>query len=147
VNVALHDDTITIFDTKYTHNFWRPATAIRAGATDGNPATDPDPNWLSYQATPPYLDYTCGLPNNTGAALEVLRRFFGTDDIAYTLTAAGITRSYTSLSQAAAEAIDARVFGGMHFRTGCVQGLRQGEKVGRFIILHALKPLSGNAAQ
>lgn len=51
VNVALHDDTITVFDTKYTYNFWRPATAIRAGATDGNPATAPDPDWLSYQAT------------------------------------------------------------------------------------------------
>ena len=143
VNVALHDDTIIIFDTKYTYNFWRPATAIRAGATDGNPLTDPDPNWLSYQATPPYPDYTCGLPNNTGAALEVLRRFFGTDDIAYTLTAAGLTRSYSSLSQAAAEAVDARVFGGMHFRTGCVVGVRQGEKVGRFVILHALKEIKG----
>jgi hypothetical protein len=145
LNLALHDDTITIFDTKYTYNFWRPATAIRAGASDGNPATDPDPNWLSYQATPPYPDYTCGLPNNTGAALEVLRRFFGTDDIAYTMTAAGLTRSFTSLSHAGAEAVDARVFGGMHFRTGCVQGIRQGEKVGRFVILHALKPLKGKA--
>lgn len=146
VNVALHDGTITVFDTKYTYNFWRPATAIRAGATDGNPDTAPDPNWLSYQATPPYPDYTCGLTNNTGAALEVLRRFFGTDDIAYTLTAAGAnTRSFSSLSQAEAEAVDARVFGGMHFRTGCVQGIRQGNKVGRFVILHALKPIKGKA--
>lgn len=143
VNVALHDDTVTVFDTKYTYNFWRPTTAIRAGATDGNPATDPDPNWLSYQLTPPYPDYTCGLPNNTGAALEVLRRYFGTDDIAYTLTASGLTRSYSSLSQAEAEAVDARVFGGMHFRTGCVVGIRQGEKVGRFVILHALKEIKG----
>jgi hypothetical protein len=145
VNLALHDDTITIFDTKYTYNFWRPATAIRAGATDGNPATEPDPNWVSYQTTPPYPDYTCGLPNNTGAALEVFRRFFGTDDIAYTMTAAGLTRSFASLSHAGGEAVDARVFGGMHFRTGCVQGIKQGEKVGRFVILHALKPLKGKA--
>ena len=146
VNVALHDSTITVFDTKYTYNFWRPVTAIRAGATDGNPDTAPDPNWLSYQATPPYPDYTCGLTNNTGAALEVLRRFFDTDDIAYTLThPTGLTRSFTSLSQAEAEAVDARVFGGMHFRTGCVQGIRQGNKVGRFVILHALKPLKGKA--
>jgi hypothetical protein len=143
VNVALHDDTVTVFDTKYTYNFWRPSTAIRAGATDGNPATDPDPNWVSYQLTPAYPDYTCGLTNNTGAALEVLRRFFGTDDIAYTLTAAGITRSYSSLSQAEAEAVDARVFGGMHFRTGCAVGIRQGEKVGRFVIQHALREING----
>jgi hypothetical protein len=144
VNLALHDDTITVFDTKYTYNFWRPVTAIRAGAGDGNAATEPDTGWTSYQATPPYPDYTCGLTNNTGAALEVLRRFFGTDDIAYTLTAAGGNqRSFSSLSQAGAEAVDARVFGGMHFRTGCVQGLRQGEKVGRFVIQHSLKEIRG----
>ena len=141
VNVALHDSTITVFDTKYFYNFWRPSTAIRAAATDGNPETDPDTEWVSYQLTPPYPDYTCGLPNNTGAALEVLRRVFRTDDIPYTLTAAGITRSYGTLSQAGAEAVDARVFGGMHFRTGCVVGLRQGERVGRFVVQHSLKSL------
>ena len=80
---------------------------------------------------------------NSGASFEVLRRFFETDDIAYTLTAAGLTRSFSSLSQAAAESVDARVFGGMHFRTGCVQGVRQGEKVGRFVILHSLKEIKG----
>jgi len=144
VNIALSDSSIAVFDTKYTYNFWRPVTAIRAGATDGNPATAPDPNWLSYQVTPPYPDYTCGLTTNTGAAVEVIRRFFGTDNIAYTFTAAGLTRSYSTLSQAAAEAVDARVFGGMHFRSGCVQGVRSGEQVGRFVIQHALKPLKKN---
>lgn len=137
LNIGQHDATVTVFDTKYTYNFWRPATAIRAGASDGNPDTAADMAWLSYQPTPPYPDYTCGLTNNAGAAFEVLRRFFGTDDIACTLTAAGITRSYSSLSHAGAEAVDARVFGGMHFRTGRVQGLKQGEKVVRFVILHA----------
>lgn len=139
INVALSDSSIAVFDTKYVYNFWRPVTAIRAGATDGNPDTAPDAAWLSYQATPPYPDYTCGLTTNTGAAVEVIRRFFRTDDIAYTVTAAGLTRSYSSLSQAAAESVDARVFGGMHFRTGCVQGVRMGEQVGRFVIQHALK--------
>ncbi len=116
-------------------------TAIRAGDTDGNPDTAPDPDWSSHQLTPLYPDYTCGLTTQTGAAVEVLRRYFGTDDIGYTFTAAGSTRSYNSLSQAAAEAVDARVFGGMHFRTGCVQGVRMGGHVGRFVIQHSLKPL------
>ena len=82
----------------------------------------------------------CGLTTQTGSAVEVLRSYFGTDDIAFSTSGAGMTRSYTSLSQAAAEAVDARVFGGMHFRTGCVQGVRQGEHVGRFVIQHFLKP-------
>jgi hypothetical protein len=141
LNMAVSDSAISVFDTKFAYNFWRPVTAIRAAASDGNPATEADPTWLSYQATPPYPDYTCGLTTNTGAAVEVLRRYFGSDDIGYTFTAAGVTRSYASLSQAANEAVDARVFGGMHFRTGCVRGVTQGEQVGRFVFLHYLKPL------
>jgi hypothetical protein len=141
LNAALSDSSIAVFDTKYTYNFWRPVTAIRAAGGDRNPATEPDPDWLAYQGTPPYPDYPCGLTANTGAAVEVIRRFFGTDRIAYTFTAAGLTRSYSTLSQAEAEAVDARVFGGMHFRSGCVQGIRLGEQVGRFVIQHALKEL------
>jgi len=141
VNMALSDAAVSVFDTKYAYNFWRPVTAIRAGGTDGNPATAPDPAWLPFQGTPPYPDYTCGLTTQTGSAVEVLRRFFGSDTIAFSTTGAGMTRSYTRLSQAAAEAVDARVFGGMHFRAGCVQGVRQGEHVGRFVIQHFLKPL------
>ena len=141
VNIALSDSSVSVFDTKYTYNFWRPVTAIRAGETDGNGATAGDPSWLPLLVTPLYPDYTCGLTTNTGAAVEVLRRYFDTDAIHYTFTAAGSTRSYDSLSQAAAEAVDARVFAGIHFRTGCVQGVRQGEHVGRFAIQHFLKPV------
>jgi hypothetical protein len=142
LNMALSDSAVSVFDTKYTYNFWRPITAIRAGDTDGNPATEGDPAWTSYQATPPYPDYVCGLPINAAAAVEVMRRTFGTDNLPYTFTAAGITRSFATLTQATDEAVDARVFGGMHFRTGCVQGVRQGEQVGRFVTLHALRPLT-----
>jgi len=144
LNIGSSDSTVSVFDTKYVYNFWRPVTAIRAGDTDGNPATQGDSSWSPLLPTPLYPDYTCGLTTNTGAAVEVLRRYFGTDDIAYTFTAAGSTRSYASLSAAAAESADARVFAGIHFRTGCVQGVRQGEHVGRFVIQHFLKPVKAN---
>jgi hypothetical protein len=142
INMAISDSAVSVFDTKYTYNFWRPVTAIRAGDTDDNPFTAPDSDWLSYQNTPPYPDYTCGLTNNTGSGFAVLRRYFGTDRIGYTLTTpSGITRSFKSLSQAGFESVDARVFGGMHFRTGCVRGLIQGGQVGRYAFNHALRPL------
>jgi hypothetical protein len=141
LNMAISDSAVSVFDTKYTYTFWRPVTAIRAGDTDGNPATEADAAWTSYQTTPPYPDFTCGLPINAGAAIEVIRRQFGTDRLPFTLTAAGLTRAYATLSQAGGESVDARVFGGMHFRTGCELGLRQGEKVGRFVAIHALKAL------
>jgi hypothetical protein len=144
LNMAISDGAVAVFDTKYTYNFWRPVTAIRAGDSDGNPATEADATWTSYQATPAYPDYTCGLTTFAGAAIEVLRRQFGSDELPYTFTAAGVTRSYASLSQAGAEAIDARVYGGMHFRDGCVRGLKMGEQVGHFTVQHVLKPLHPN---
>jgi hypothetical protein len=45
-NVSFADGVIAFYDAKYTYNFWRPVTAIRAAATDGNPETEADPNWL-----------------------------------------------------------------------------------------------------
>lgn len=140
INIGEADAAISVFDTKYRYNFWRPVTAIR-WADDGNPATAPDPDWLPYLVTPPYPDYTCGLTTSSNGAIEVLRRFFGTDAVAYTFTAAGLTRSFDSLSQAAQEGADARVYGGIHFRTGCEEGIRQGQKIGRYVALHLLKPL------
>ena len=92
--------------------------------------------------TPPYPDYPCALPSLTGAATSVLREFFGTDDIGFTVTfnaasvtlpepmpalpAKSITRVFTSLSQAAEEAQSARVYAGLHFREGCAAGGQQG---------------------
>jgi hypothetical protein len=141
INMALHDSAVSVFDTKYTYTFWRPVTAIRAGDTDLNPYTVPDPAWNSYLNTPPYPDYTCGLTTQTGAGLEVLRRYFSSDELPYTLTAAGATRSFARLSKAEAEAVDARVFAGIHFRTGCARGITQGRQVGRFVIQHSLQLL------
>lgn len=141
LNMAQSDAAVAVFDTKYYYNFWRPVTAIRQAADDGNPATLADATWLPYLSTntPPYPDYTCGLTTNAGAAAEVLRRYFGSDHLPFTLTAGGITRSYSSMSQAEAAAVDARVYGGIHFRTGCRLGIVQGEKIGRFAIQHYLQ--------
>jgi hypothetical protein len=146
INMAISDSAVSVFDTKYTYNFWRPVTAIRAGDTDGNSATDADTAWISFQNTPPYPDYTCGLPNNVASGLEVLRRYFRTDSLPYTqrLTsgpAAGLERSFSRLAEAEAEAVNARVYGGMHFRTGCERAKIQGRQVGRFVIQHSLRPL------
>ena len=50
---------------------------------DGNPATDPDPAWTSFIATPPFPDYVSGHSTFSGAAASVLAHFYGTDDIAF----------------------------------------------------------------
>ena len=158
LNIAQADALIANQTWKYTYNFWRPVTAIR-WADDGNPDTVSDPTWRPFLVTPPYPDYPCALPTATGAATEVLRQFFGTDDIAFSRTfdapavplpapmaplpAKTITRSFDSLSEAAAESQDARVYAGIHFREGCKAGARQGTQIARFVVRHELRPLKG----
>lgn len=147
MNIAVNDGLVATFRVKYHYNFWRPYTAIR-WVNDGNAATQPDATWTSYIVTPPYPDYTCGLPSTVGAFAGVLREFFGSDEVPYTFTASGlppaVTRSYTSLSQAADEAADARVFGGIHFRSGCEAAVKLGGKVGKFVFKTQLRPQRGH---
>jgi hypothetical protein len=158
LNLAQADALIANQTWKYTYNFWRPVTAIR-WADDGNPDTASDPIWRPFLVTPPYPDYPCALPTATGASTEVLRQFFGTDSVAFSRTfnapavplpapmtplpARMITRSFDSLSEAAAESRDARIYAGIHFREGCVAGVRQGTQIGRFVFRHELRPSHG----
>ena len=155
--MAIADSAIMVYDTKYHYRFWRPYTAIRWTGGDGNAATTADPDWTPFLPTPPYPDYTCGFTSASGAYFEVLRRFFGTDAVSYTYTAHApgvvlpapiaalppkdITRSFATLSQAVADTVDARVNAGIHFRSGCRLGAVHGAQVGRFDVLHYLRPL------
>ena len=145
VNFALADGYIAHFDSKYLYNFWRPVTAIRAGDTDGNDATAPDPAWTSLLVAPNIPDYPSGHSTVGAAAAFVLAQFFGRDDVSFETTSgapfAGITRSFASFSHAAQENADSRVFAGIHFRTACRDGVRLGGKVGRFVLNHSLKPV------
>src|SRR5262245_30862612 len=77
LNVAEADAAIAIWDAKYTYNFWRPVTAIRAADTDGNPATDPDPGWTPLLVTPNHPSYVSGHTGVCAAAAAALAAFFG----------------------------------------------------------------------
>ncbi|HEV2951119.1 MAG TPA: vanadium-dependent haloperoxidase, partial [Actinomycetota bacterium] len=83
LNIALTDGYIGTFETKYHYRFWRPVTAIRLADIDGNPATIADPTWTPLLPNPPIPDYDSGHAVEGGAASEVLRRFFGTDELSF----------------------------------------------------------------
>jgi hypothetical protein len=118
-------------------------TAIRAGDSDGNDDTLPDPAWSTLLNTPAIPDYTSTHSVLGGAPAEVLRRFFRSDHIAFTVTSgapfAGLTRSFTGFSQAAQENGDSRVYAGMHFRSAVTDGIAQGKRVGRFVFKSSLR--------
>jgi hypothetical protein len=145
VNLAMADGFIAGFETRYDFNFWRPVTAIRAGDTDGNDATIADPAWSTLLNTPAIPDYPSTHSVLGGAASEVLRRFFRDDDVAFTTTSgapfAGLTRSFASFSQAAAENGESRIYCGIHFRSAVEDGIKLGNKIGGFAFTHVLQPL------
>src|SRR6476660_5232811 len=70
---------IAAWDSKYTYMFWRPVTAIRAGDTDGNAGTDPDPSWTPFIATPPHPEYPAAHTTVGGSVLGFYTVWFGTD--------------------------------------------------------------------
>lgn len=135
VNVTIADGYIAGADTRYHYNFWRPVTAIRAGDVDGNDATVADTAWESYLNTPPLPDYPSTHSVAGGAAAAVLARFFGSDQVSFSMKSGppfpGITRSFGSFSQAARENADSRVYAGIHFRSACRDGIKLGDQIGR----------------
>jgi hypothetical protein len=143
LNMALADGYIAMVDSKNHYNYWRPITAIQTGDTDGNPDTTGDSTWTPLRPTPPNQDYVSGHSIEGGAAAEVLKQFFGTDEISFEDCGAALpagstcsdatptVRSYTRFSQAAAENAYSRILIGFHFRKSVEEGTEYGRKIGQ----------------
>jgi hypothetical protein len=158
-NLAAADAAIGCWNNKYHWNFWRPITAIREAATDGNPKTEADAAWTPLfdpstpvasppaLSTPPFPDHPSGHNCAAGAIVRTLQDFFGTDKLTFSATSAksGTTRTYHRLSDALEENIDARVWAGIHFRTADIQGAILGRKVANYLHRHDFQPLRRQA--
>ena len=138
LNLSFADGVIAFYDAKYTYNFWRPVTAIRAGDTDNNPGTLADPNWLPEVGnTAPDPSYPGAHAVISAAAATVLASFFETDQFAFNVTSEvlqGVDRSFTSFSTAAEEATMSRIFAGQHFSFDLTNGHDLGEQVAGFVV-------------
>ena len=146
------DGYISSLDTKLHYFTWRPVSAIHLAATDGNPNTTADPDWEivgfdpggasdhRYWPTPPLPDYTSAHATEGGAAAEVIKDFFGSDDFSFSVASTSYpsTRSFTSLSQAARENSLSRIYIGYHFRQAVMVGEQQGKNIGQWIFTHYL---------
>lgn len=138
LSVSSADAAIACWDDKDYWNFWRPITAIREAAHDGNPATTAQDGWLPFFPTPPYPDHPSGYNCFTGAMMYAAKAFFRTDFVAITLTnpTTNLTRSYTRLTAVTKDTIDARIYLGFHFRTPDFQGVKLGRKVAAYVNEH-----------
>jgi PAP2 superfamily len=127
------DAFIAVWDEKAHYNFWRPLTAIREAHTDGNSRTERDENWLPLVANPPYPEHPSGHLGLSGAIGKTLHQFFHTDKLAWTDTnVAGRTRSFTRVSDAVEEIVNARVWSGIHFRNADEASVVISRKIARY---------------
>ncbi|MBB5329009.1 vanadium-dependent haloperoxidase [Tunturiibacter gelidoferens] len=142
INMAMNDSLVAAFFNKYHYNFWRPETAIHAGDTDDNPKTDPDPNWAPFVTTPCFPSYPSNHGSAANSAAEILRRIYGEGGHFMTLsnpTVPDIVLQYTTFKQITDDISDARVYGGIHFRTDQVAGERLGNAIGRAVYRNNLR--------
>jgi len=148
LNIALADAGISCWETKNYYDFWRPVTAIREGGVDGNDQTASDPGWSPQWDSPAFSSYTSGHATFSAAAATVLEGVFG-DNFAFWDTGDAserlAPRHFTSFQQAAEEAADSRMYGGIHFRFDNEAGLEAGTEIGQFVLQNALLPVRGRA--
>ena len=140
--MSIADTVIAVWDGKFHYGWWRPITAIREADTDGNPNTTGVPGWTPLLVTPPYPDWPSGLNGVIGAASTVLSQLNanGLVDLNLTSTAAGVTRHYDIAADIQQDAIDARVFSGIHFRTADEVAIVMGTQVANWALDHHFAP-------
>lgn len=136
-NVAATDAFIAVFDAKYAYEFWRPVTAIRHSGLDTA--------WLPLVDTPMHPEYPCAHCISAAAVATVLEAHFGRGTIAPVImtspTAPGVTRTWTRIADFVQEVKDARVWGGVHYRTSTEVGERMGRRIGELAVRRFAAPI------
>lgn len=142
VNMAINDALVASFLNKYHYNFWRPETAIHGGDADSNRKTEGDSSWAPFIVTPCFPSYPSNHGSAANAAAEVLRRIYGEAGHAMTLTnptVPTIVLHYASFREICNDISDARVYGGIHFRTDQEAGADLGRAVGAAVYRNNLR--------
>jgi hypothetical protein len=161
VNTASADALMSVLNLKYRFLFWRPVTAIDPtavtadgygpvpGFDDGNPATAEEPGWRPLVVTPNHPEYPGAHGTNTSAVAEVFSEFLGTDNIDLDLhgfDAAGpagnlnAVRHYDTADELRSEVVNARLWGGIHYRFSSEAGVQLGRKIAHYGLDHTFTP-------
>ena len=156
LNASIMDAYIGVFDNKFFYNHWRPYTAIRWAAHDGNPRTRAEPDWNNtHRHTYAFPSYPSAHGTACAAAMTVFADTFGDHRwfrmVVPQVDAAGPlsgkipmkppTRSFDSFSDAARECALSRVYLGIHFRYDSTEGTRLGTRIGRYVVGTLASPL------
>jgi membrane-associated phospholipid phosphatase len=143
INMAISDAGVANFYNKYLYGFWRPETAIHEAGDDGNDRTTPDPNFTPLIKTPCFPSYPSAHGALSNAAREMMEKIYGEGPFSITLSTPalpGVTLHYSRLEEITDDISDARVYGGIHFRTDQDAGALLGARVADYIYNHKLRP-------
>lgn len=139
--VAMADAGLVAWDQKYSTNIdlWRPVSAVRNAHIDGNPNTTREKGWLPLlDFSPPFPAYTSGHATFGAVHAAIMRNFFGTDNITFTVgtdepAVINVQRTFTSFTQAGRENGVSRVYLGVHFRFDADSGFSSGTLLGNYV--------------
>jgi hypothetical protein len=140
------DAAIACFDAKYQYLLWRPFAAVPGAEDDGNDATVADAAWKPLLATPAHPEYPSAHSCITPAAGLVLSRFLDSDQIDLTLSSTVTadtmpTRTYATVEDLANEVMEARIFGGIHYRFSTTVGRALGDQVAEWALERYFRPV------
>jgi hypothetical protein len=127
------DAGIACWNAKFTYNFWRPVTAIRAGGA--NPELTTDAGWTSLATTPNHPEYPAAHGCATGVSSALVADFFGTRKVHVTVdnnssfTDGVHTHTFENTGDWLEEVYWARILGGMHFHHSLEDGSILGKQV------------------
>lgn len=147
LNLAEADTAIATWEAKRFYDMWRPVQAIQQADLVAGTASLKDAAWTPLIPTPSFPTYTSGHSGFSAAGATILADFFGTDDISFTtgttslLLPSGTTRSFSSFSEAAAEAGMSRIYGGIHFEFDNTSGQLLGQDVAANVFSNYLTPV------
>jgi hypothetical protein len=136
IHGAMTDSLIRCWQLKRDVGFWRPFQAIAGAADDGNPDTQPEAGWTPFLPSPPYSDYVSGHGCVTSPAVEVIRAELG-ETTPLELRSSNFPtapRTYATLTQLEYDALNARIWGGFHFRDAMSDAYSIGHHTARTVM-------------
>ncbi|WP_235617390.1 vanadium-dependent haloperoxidase [Streptomyces thermolilacinus] len=144
VNTVQVDAAIAAWDAKLHYGSWRPVTAIREAADDGNPLTEADPAWEPFLVTPSHPDYLSGHTTTAGALVRTLMTLSDHPSLDLRIASAMLkkTRHYQVPGHYTSDVEGARMWGGIHTRTANEAGTMTGERVAAWALARNFRPLT-----
>jgi len=134
--VSTADALMTVWYGKQHYHWWRPITAIRNADTDGDPRTAGVSDWTPLLTTPPYPEWPSGLCAVVGAVSTVGKRLNGGELDLHVVSLTQGERHYTDVVALRQDAVNARVWSGIHFRSADRASIGIGRDVAQYVLSH-----------